>query len=59
MLSQIFQRDVLISQDCYTDEDGLELLTFLSLPSECWDYKHIPAYLVFVVLELNLVLLER
>lgn len=43
----------------YPDEDGLELLTFLSPPSECWDNKHIPAYLIFVVLELNLLLPER
>lgn len=42
----------------YTEEDSLELLTFLSPPSECWDYKHIPAYLIYVVLELNLLLPE-
>lgn len=30
---------------CYVAKDTLELLIFLSLPSECWDYRHTPLYL--------------
>lgn len=30
-------------------KDGLELLTLLS-PPECWNYRHVPAPLVYIVL---------